>query len=76
MCWAAVRRGRRGSSPGTLQPWAAQFFDDLAMAPSARFYRAVAEIGRIFTDIETRAFALEAAAHRAPAAGAGQLGQQ
>jgi TorA maturation chaperone TorD len=54
-----------------LQPWAAQFFDDLAVSPSARFYRAVADIGRIFIDIETRAFALEAAAHRAPAAGAG-----
>jgi TorA maturation chaperone TorD len=68
-CGAA---GEAGFFARHLQPWAAQFFDDLAVAPSARFYRAVAEIGRIFTDIETRAFALEAAAHRAPAAGAGQ----
>jgi TorA maturation chaperone TorD len=38
--------------------WAAQFFDDLAVAPSARFYRPVAEIGRLFVDIEARAFTL------------------
>jgi TorA maturation chaperone TorD len=41
-----------------LAPWAAQFFDDLAIAPSAAFYRPLAEIGRHFMDIETRAFAL------------------
>jgi TorA maturation chaperone TorD len=43
-----------------LAPWAGQFFDDLAVAPSAGFYRPVAEIGRTFVDIETRAFALGA----------------
>jgi TorA maturation chaperone TorD len=62
-CGAA---GEAGFFARHLQPWSAQFFDDLAVSPSARFYRVVAEIGRIFTDIETRAFALEAAAHRAP----------
>lgn len=41
-----------------IAPWAAQFFDDLAIAPSARFYRPLAEIGRLFVDIEARAFAL------------------
>lgn len=41
-----------------IGPWAAQFFDDLAVAPSGRFYRALAEIGRLFMDIEARAFAL------------------
>lgn len=41
-----------------LAPWAAQFFDDLAIAPSADFYRPLAEIGRVFMDIEARAFAL------------------
>lgn len=41
-----------------VAPWAAQFFDDLAIAPSARFYRALAEVGRRFMDIEARAFAL------------------
>lgn len=43
-----------------IAPWAAQFFDDLAVAPSARFYRPVAEIGRLLTDIEARAFQLAA----------------
>ncbi|MCC1481659.1 TorD/DmsD family molecular chaperone [Roseibaca sp. Y0-43] len=43
-----------------VQPWAVQFFDDLAVAPSVAFYRPVAEIGRILTEIETRAFALAA----------------
>ncbi len=63
-CGAA---GEAGFFARHLQPWITRFFDDLAVAPSARFYRAVAEIGRIFTDIEIRAFALEAGADRAPA---------
>ncbi|MCC5983146.1 MAG: molecular chaperone TorD family protein [Rhodobacteraceae bacterium] len=41
-------------------PWAGQFFDDLAVAPSARLYRPLAEIGRLIVDIESRAFALAA----------------
>jgi TorA maturation chaperone TorD len=60
-CGAA---GEAGFFARHLEPWAGRFFDDLAVAPSARFYRAVAEIGRIFTDIETRAFALQAGADR------------
>jgi TorA maturation chaperone TorD len=60
-CGAA---GEAGFFARHLQPWGAQFFDDLAVAPSAKFYRNVAEIGRIFMDIEIRAFALEANAHR------------
>lgn len=43
-----------------IEPWAAQFFDDLAIAPSASFYRSVAEVGRLLVDIEARAFALAA----------------
>lgn len=43
-----------------IAPWAGQFFDDLAIAPSASFYRPVAEIGRLIIDIETRAFSLAA----------------
>jgi TorA maturation chaperone TorD len=43
-----------------IAPWAAQFFDDLAIAPSASFYRPVAEIGRLLVDIESRAFSLAA----------------
>lgn len=43
-----------------IAPWATQFFDDLEVAPSARFYRAVADVGRLLVAIETRAFALAA----------------
>ncbi len=43
-----------------IGPWAAQFFDDLAVAPSAAFYRSVAEVGRLLVDIEARAFSLAA----------------
>ncbi|MFN4058024.1 MAG: molecular chaperone [Roseinatronobacter sp.] len=43
-----------------IAPWVAQFFDDLTLAPSARFYRSVAEIGRLLVDIEARAFQLAA----------------
>jgi TorA maturation chaperone TorD len=43
-----------------VAPWAGAFFADLGKAPSAAFYRPVAEIGRLFVDIETRAFALAA----------------
>lgn len=43
-----------------LAPWAGQFFDDLAIAPSAQFYRPVAEVGRLLMDIEARAFSLAA----------------
>lgn len=54
-CGAA---GEAGFFARHLEPWVTQFFDDLAIAPNARFYRPVAEIGRIFTDIEMRAFEL------------------
>jgi len=43
-----------------IAPWAGQFFDDLAVAPSAQFYRPVAELGRLLVDIEARAFSLAA----------------
>lgn len=43
-----------------IAPWAGQFFDDLAIAPSAKFYQPVAELGRLLVDIEMRAFALAA----------------
>ncbi|WP_333828958.1 TorD/DmsD family molecular chaperone [Pararhodobacter sp.] len=43
-----------------VAPWAGQCMDDLAVAPSANFYRPLAEIGRLLVDIEARAFALAA----------------
>lgn len=43
-----------------LKPWAARFFSDLETSPGARFYRAVGAVGRIFIEIETEAFAMDA----------------
>jgi TorA maturation chaperone TorD len=42
-----------------LKPWAPRFFADLEAAKSARFYRAVGTVGRIFTEIEAQAFTME-----------------
>ena len=41
-----------------LESWMPRFLADLETAPSARFYRAVGSIGRIFLEIETQAFAM------------------
>ncbi|TJW44545.1 MAG: molecular chaperone TorD, partial [Mesorhizobium sp.] len=43
-----------------IAPWASRFFADLENAASARFYRAVGALGRIFIDIEAEGFAMEA----------------
>lgn len=43
-----------------LKPWAGRFFADLERAKSARFYRAVGGLGRVFMDIEAEAFLLDA----------------
>lgn len=59
--------GEAGFFARHLEPWAAMFFDDLSVSPSARFYRAVADVGRAFTAIEARAFALARAPATQPA---------
>ncbi|BAE51473.1 TorD/DmsD family molecular chaperone [Paramagnetospirillum magneticum] len=41
-----------------LGSWMPRFLADLDKAPSARFYRAVAELGRVFLEIEAQAFAM------------------
>ena len=41
-----------------LAPWIGRFFADLERAEAANFYRRVGTLGRVFTDIETEAFAL------------------
>ena len=41
-----------------LKPWAARMFADLEMSQSARFYRAVGRVGRIFMELESEAFTL------------------
>jgi len=43
-----------------LRPWTARLFADILVAPSAKFYRAVADVGRHWIDLETRAFAIAA----------------
>jgi TorA maturation chaperone TorD len=41
-----------------LEPWAGRFFKDLEQAEAAKFYARVGTFGRVFTEIETEAFAL------------------
>jgi TorA maturation chaperone TorD len=48
-----------------LEPWMGQFFRDLQKAPSARFYRAVGQLGEQFIGVEVQAFGVAI-----PAAGA------
>jgi TorA maturation chaperone TorD len=43
-----------------IKPWAPRLFADIAVAPSARFYRAVADAARHWVDIETRALDIAA----------------
>ena len=43
-----------------LSPWIRRFFADVERVKSARFYSAVGALGRIFVDIEARAFGLPA----------------
>lgn len=42
-----------------LAPWAGRFFTDLAEAKAAVFYAAVGQLGRLFVEIESTAFAME-----------------
>jgi TorA maturation chaperone TorD len=48
-----------------LEPWLPRFFRDLQQAGSARFYRAVGQLGEQFIDVESQAFRVTI-----PAAGA------
>ncbi|HEU5017461.1 MAG TPA: Cro/CI family transcriptional regulator [Pseudolabrys sp.] len=41
-----------------MTPWIGRFFADLENAQSAKFYRPVGTVGRIFIDIEAEAFSL------------------
>ncbi|MDB5512856.1 MAG: cytoplasmic chaperone TorD family protein [Enterovirga sp.] len=43
-----------------IEPWASRLFADLEAARAARFYRQVAALGRLFIEIETEAFTLDA----------------
>ncbi|MDO9062577.1 MAG: molecular chaperone TorD family protein [Bradyrhizobium sp.] len=41
-----------------LKPWAARMFADLEISQSAKFYRAVGRVGRIYMELEAEAFTL------------------
>lgn len=41
-----------------LKPWAARMFADLELSNSAKFYRAVGRVGRVFMELESEAFTL------------------
>jgi TorA maturation chaperone TorD len=43
-----------------IRSWAPRFFEDLAAAETARFYRPVGTLGRAFMEIETTAFQMAA----------------
>ena len=42
-----------------IEPWAGHFFKDLEAAELSRLYQPVGAIGRLFVEIETRAFSME-----------------
>jgi len=50
-----------------LEPWIPRFFRDLQQAESARFYRAVGQLGELFIGVEAQAYRVAV-----PAAGAAQ----
>lgn len=41
-----------------IEPWATRFFTDLENCPSARIYRPVGTLGRLFLAVEAQAFAM------------------
>ncbi len=41
-----------------MDPWMGRFFRDLQQAASARFYRAVGQVGEQFMEVENRAFGI------------------
>jgi TorA maturation chaperone TorD len=41
-----------------LKPWAVRMFADLELSRSAKFYRAVGRVGRVFMELESGAFTL------------------
>jgi TorA maturation chaperone TorD len=65
---AGIISGRLPAAAGTeervfkkhLEPWAGRFYADLERARSAKFYRSVGGLGRVFMEIESEAWALPA----------------
>jgi TorA maturation chaperone TorD len=67
-CMAGLVSGRFPAEAGVerrfferhLKPWADRFFVDLETSRTARFYKAVGTVGRMFMEIEAEAFAMDA----------------
>ncbi|GJD79746.1 TorD/DmsD family molecular chaperone [Methylobacterium gregans] len=65
---AGLAAGRFGAENGAARrffdrhvaPWAPRLFADLERAKSARFYRAVGGLGRVFLEVEAEAFRMDA----------------
>ncbi|WP_425352653.1 TorD/DmsD family molecular chaperone [Methylobacterium terrae] len=65
---ANLSSGRLPAEPGSdhrfferhLKPWVGRFFTDVAAQAGTPFYRAVGELGEVFTTIEAEAFAMDA----------------
>lgn len=65
---ASIASGGIDAEPGAesrffashIQPWADRLLADVETARAAEFYRHVAALGRLFIEIETEAFALDA----------------
>ena len=65
---AGLAAGRFGVESGAgkrffdrhVAPWAPRLFADLEQAKSARFYRAVGGLGRVFLEVEAEAFRMDA----------------
>lgn len=51
--------GQRNFFDKHLAPWAAKCFADIAVSPSAKFYKAVAHLGSCFVELEREAFEIE-----------------
>jgi TorA maturation chaperone TorD len=43
-----------------IKPWVPRLFADISVAPAAKFYRAVADVGGQWIELETRAFSIAA----------------
>jgi TorA maturation chaperone TorD len=55
--FAASTRAQHAFFENHLSPWMGRLFSDMERAETARFYRSVGALGRLFIDIEIEAFA-------------------
>jgi TorA maturation chaperone TorD len=55
--FAASAHAQRAFFENHVSPWMGRLFSDMERAETAKFYRSVGALGRLFIDIETEAFA-------------------